>query len=237
MPENKSILIVEDDPDIADLIQLHLKDHYEQVEIARDGIQGHQMATKQLWSLIILDLRLPGKDGLELCRELRANEQYMPILMLTSKSSTLDRVLGLDLGADDYLTKPFSLIELVARIKAIFRRVGHANTQNEPSSSTLESTTHDIHLYTQTHRVTKGEQAIELTTKEFDLLHYFLEHPDRVFSRAHLLDKIWGAGHDGYEHTVNSHINRLRSKIEDRPTDPQIITTVWGVGYKLSEQP
>lgn len=229
--EDKSILIVEDDPDIAGLVQLHLRDIYRNVEIASDGLQGHKLATEKHWDLILLDLRLPGKDGLELCKELRANHQYVPILMVTSKSSELDRVLGLELGADDYVTKPFSTIELIARIKAILRRTSHITSSKQPNK--IESTLHQIVLDTDQHRVTKKGHAIELTSKEFDLLSHFLRNPDKVFSRADLLKEIWGYGHEGYEHTVNSHINRLRAKIEDDPAEPEIICTVWGVGYKM----
>jgi len=151
--------------------------------------------------------------------------------MVTSKSGELDRVQGLELGADDYLTKPFSIMELAARIKAIFRRTSAMRPVS--SEEALESQAHGLSLNTRAHRVQKEGQDIELTAKEFDLLCYFLRSPGTVFSRAHLLNKIWGHGHEGYEHTVNSHINRLRGKIEDDPNNPQIITTVWGVGYKL----
>lgn len=232
--EDKSILIVEDDPDIAGLIQLHLQDTYRHVEVATDGLQGYQLASEKHWDIILLDLRLPGKDGLELCKELRANHQYVPILMLTSKSSELDRVLGLELGADDYVTKPFSTIELMARIKAILRRT--TNLAVSPLPHKIESAYHQITLDTDMHQVTKKGQLLELTSKEFELLKYFLQNPKRVFSRAHLLKEIWGYGHEGYEHTVNSHINRLRAKIEDNPTAPKIICTVWGVGYKMDTE-
>lgn len=234
----KSILIIEDDPDIAKLVQIHLNDIYTDVAIAADGLSGYELAINKDWDLIVLDLRLPGKDGLELCKDLRANGKYVPILMVTSKSSELDRVLGLELGGDDYLTKPFSIMELSARIKAIFRRLDAANqAANAPNKqAVLTSEAHQIQLNTTLHKVSKSGVELDLTSKEFDLLSYFLQHPEQVFSRAHLLNKIWGYGHEGYEHTVNSHINRLRGKIEPIPTKPSIITTVWGVGYKLSEE-
>lgn len=233
--EKRSILVIEDDPDIAELIRMHLSDLYQEVQVARDGITGHRMATSKHWDLIVLDLRLPGKNGLELCKELRAGERYMPILMLTSKSSELDRVLGLEIGADDYLTKPFSIIELAARIKAILRRMSAVDSASQPTEK-LECAAHELILDTRVHQVSKSGETIDLTAKEFDLLCYFLRNPGTVFSRAHLLNKVWGHGHEGYEHTVNSHINRLRSKIENEPTKPQIIATVWGVGYKLNGQ-
>ena len=231
--EDKRILVIEDDPDISGLIHLHLKDQYRCVELASDGSAGYQLAASQPWDLILLDLRLPGKDGLQVCRELRAQQNYVPILILTSKSGELDRVLGLETGADDYVTKPFSLIELSARIRAILRRAAVGQQTTASPVDKLTSPDRSIELDNRRHTVTKQGRALELTAKEFDLLHYFLQNPGSVFSRAHLLSEIWGYGHEGYEHTVNSHINRLRAKIEDDPTHPSLITTVWGVGYKL----
>jgi len=239
LQEDKRILVVEDDPDIAKLISLHLQDSYREVVIAPDGTQGYNLASQQAWDLILLDVRLPGKDGLQVCRELRANHDYVPILMLTSKSSELDRVLGLETGADDYVTKPFSVIELTARIRAIFRRVDAAQKEKPkaelPSNDQIiTSPDQSIRLDMRQYTVFKKEKKLDLTAKEFDLLCYFLQNPGNVFSRAHLLSNIWGYGHEGYEHTVNSHINRLRAKIEDDPTKPTLITTVWGVGYRLA---
>ncbi len=235
--EPRNILVVEDDPDISSLIQMHLKDQYQQVQVAGDGITAYQMISQQHWDLIVLDLRLPGKDGLELCRQLRSEHNYVPVLMLTSKSSELDRVLGLESGADDYVTKPFSVIELLARIRAIFRRmdVSQRPVEQVPPSADeiIYSPDKSIALDNRRHKVLKNGQELELTAKEFTLLSYFLHNPGSVFSRAHLLNSVWGYGHEGYEHTVNSHINRLRAKIEDNPTKPKLITTVWGVGYKL----
>lgn len=233
--ELSRILIVEDDPDIAHLISLHLQDHYDAVVIAKDGVEGLRLAQSERWCLMILDLRLPRKDGLSVCREMRQSGNTLPILMLTSKSSELDRVLGLELGADDYLTKPFSVIELVARVKAILRRVNESATKKPEDNTEFSSTQHGIHINTRMHTASRNDRVLDLTPKEFDLLCYFVQNPDSVFSRAHLLSRIWGHVHEGYEHTVNSHINRLRAKIEDDPTRPSIITTVWGVGYKLNQ--
>lgn len=229
----QKILVVEDDPDISKLIKMQLQDQYKKVEIANDGNTGFKLATDFNWDLIILDLRLPGKDGLQLCRELRAEQNYVPILMLTSKSGELDHVIGLESGADDYVTKPFSMIELSARIRAIFRRMS-ANKSDEPTSNKLASPDQTIAMDLRSHQATKNGEPLDLTAKEFDLLSYFMQNPNSVFSRAHLLNCIWGYGHEGYEHTVNSHINRLRAKIEDDTNDPKLITTVWGVGYKFS---
>jgi DNA-binding response OmpR family regulator len=154
--------------------------------------------------------------------------------MLTSKSTELDRVLGLELGADDYVTKPFSAIELMARVKALLRRTLYAKHAINRSSLEEELDCGSVHINIKNHRVTIDNQIIELTSKEFDLLLYFARHPEQVFRRAELLDHVWGYGHEGYEHTVNSHINRLRAKIEKDPSSPQQIITVWGVGYKFT---
>lgn len=232
---HRRILLVEDERDIADLVTLHLGDLCDALVVANDGYAGMRLATSENWALIILDLRLPGPDGLEICRTVRRDRPYQPVLMLTSKSSELDRVLGLETGADDYLTKPFSVLELVARVRAIFRRI--ENMQQAPSATVAKSAAVSIGALSvdPTRReVTLGSRKVELTAREFDLLDFFARNPGRVFRRADLLDKVWGYGHEGYEHTVNSHINRLRAKIEDNPSKPEMIVTVWGVGYKFA---
>ncbi|WP_299975216.1 response regulator transcription factor [uncultured Pseudoteredinibacter sp.] len=232
--ENKKILIVEDQQDIADLVRLHLGDLGAEVTHAADGHEGMRMACAMEWDLMILDIQLPGPSGLEICRAVRRNEAFVPILLLTSRSSELDRVLGLDIGADDYITKPFSVMELIARIKAVFRRVEalEPKVQQEVESIDLGR----LSINDELHQVRLGDELIELTAREFDLLRHFAVQPGRVFRRSELLDSVWGYGHDGYEHTVNSHINRLRAKIEKDPNNPEIIVTVWGVGYKLDSQ-
>ena len=193
-------------------------------------------AITQDWALIILDLRLPGPDGLEICRAVRRERAYQPVLMLTSKSSELDRVLGLETGADDYLTKPFSVLELAARVRAILRRVENLQQPAEKTASNRDAIqAGPIEIDPSRRHVTLDGTEVDLTAREFDLLEYFARHPGRVFRRAELLDQVWGYGHEGYEHTVNSHINRLRSKIEGDPSQPEVIVTVWGVGYKFSE--
>ena len=231
----RRILVVEDEEDIAELLRLHLGDLCDEVVVASDGHQGMQHATRETWSLVILDLRLPGPDGLEICRAIRRDRPYQPVLMLTSKSSELDRVLGLETGADDYLTKPFSVLELSARVRAIFRRIdslSQATTPAQDDSSALVAG--GIRIDAQTREVSLDGERVDLTAREFDLLNHFVQHPGRVFRRADLLDHVWGYGHEGYEHTVNSHINRLRSKIEHNPSKPEMIVTVWGVGYKFA---
>jgi len=230
---SKQILLIEDEKDIADLICLHLTDLNFVVTIARDGNAGLLQATKHAWNLIILDLRLPGVDGLEICRRIRHRTSSVPILMVTSKSSELDRVVGLEVGADDYVTKPFSVLELMARVKAILRRseVSRFEKQRIPQSIDIGC----IFIDPATRSANVKGQPVELTAKEFDLLLHFARNPGRVFRRTELLDSVWGYGHDGYEHTVNSHINRLRSKVEMDPRNPSLIVTVRGVGYKLNE--
>jgi len=231
----KQILIVEDNQDIANLVSMHLKDNGYAVEIATDGELGLARAQSKSFQLIILDLMLPKLDGLQICKELRGQHIITPILMLTAKSSELDRVLGLELGADDYLTKPFSIQELLARVKAIFRRL-ELYQQKEEVHTSKNITIGEIYLDADTRMVKQKDRIIDLTAKEFDLLWYFASHPGRVYTRSQLLDQVWGYGHDGYEHTVNSHINRLRAKIEDDPANPEFILTVWGVGYKFANE-
>lgn len=193
-----------------------------------------RLATSEHWSLVILDLRLPGPDGLEICRAIRRDRPYQPVLMLTAMTSELDRVLGLETGTDDYLTKPFSVLELVARVRAIFRRIESLQQQTADNGAGTTVSIGKMTIDPSRREVTVDGRAIELTAREFDLLDYFARHPGRVFRRSDLLDKVWGYGHEGYEHTVNSHINRLPAKIEDNPSKPEIIVTVWGVGYKFS---
>ena len=234
---SRRILLVEDEQDIADLVVLHLGDLCDEIVVASDGHEGMRQATSQDWALIILDLRLPGPDGLEICRAARRERAYQPILMLTSKSAELDRVLGLETGADDYLTKPFSVLELAARVRAILRRVDSlrvSNAARDPKREPVQAG--PIRIDPASRQVTRDGKQVELTAREFDLLEFFARRPGRVFRRAELLDRVWGYGHEGYEHTVNSHINRLRSKIECDPSQPEVIVTVWGVGYKFSDK-
>lgn len=227
----RNILVVEDEADIAELIALHLRDHHFDVTIAADGHEGMRQAFARDWDLVILDIKLPGPDGLEICRSLRREKAYMPVLMVTSKSSELDRVLGLELGADDYITKPFSVSELVARVKAVFRRID--SLEKNASGAAEPIRIGDLSIDPACRTVKLNDEPVTLTAREFDLMLHFARHPNHVFSRAQLLDRVWGYGHEGYEHTVNSHINRLRAKIEPDPAHPEYIVTVWGVGYKL----
>lgn len=231
----KTILVIEDNTDIANLIRLNLQSKNMLVDVVEDGVSGLELALSRSYQLIVLDLMLPKMDGMDVCRELRNKNCFTPVLMLTAKNTELDRVLGLEVGADDYLTKPFSVPELVARVSAIIRRSEQYLIAPQPKSAEV-LTFNQLRIEPETHQVFVNECNVDLTAKEFDLLWHFASHPGRVYSRAQLLSSIWGYGHDGYEHTVNSHINRLRSKIEIDPAKPQYIMTVWGVGYKFNNE-
>ncbi|BEN58090.1 MULTISPECIES: response regulator transcription factor [Serratia] len=235
MEKPKRILIVEDDGDIAELLQLHLRDEGYAISHAADGNRGMAMLEQGGWDALILDLMLPGVDGLEICRRARTMTRYTPIIITSARSSEVHRVLGLELGADDYLAKPFSMLELVARVKALFRRQ-EAMSRNLRMDAgvlsfndlTIDPIAREVHLH---------QQPVELTPREFDLLYFFARHPGQVFSRLSLLNQVWGYQHEGYEHTVNTHINRLRIKIERNPAEPERILTVWGMGYKFAATP
>jgi len=231
---SRRILVIEDNKDLAHLLEIHLRDLSYEVDLAFDGDKGIAKAEAENYNLIILDLMLPGLDGLEICRRLRTRPRYTPILMLTSKSSELDRVLGLEMGADDYVTKPFSIRELMARVKAIFRRIERVKSDQEAGDQAIIHAG-DLTIDLEKRKVSLKGEPIDFTAKEFDLLLHLAKHPGRVYTRSQLLDEVWGYGHDGYEHTVNSHINRLRAKIEENPAQPRYILTVWGVGYKFAE--
>lgn len=227
------ILIIEDDPDIAELLNIHLRDLGCDIELAPDGAAGLEKAISGEHDLIILDLNLPGVDGTEICQRVRMSEHYTPILMLTARSSDLDRIVGLEMGADDYLTKPFNVLELLARVRALFRRIEALGSEVKGTPRTIRSV--DLQIDLERRNVSVRGEQVQLTAKEFDLLTQFATNPGRVYTRAQLLDLVWGYSHTGYEHTVNSHINRLRSKIEDDPSAPGYILTVWGVGYKFRD--
>ena len=231
----RKVLIVEDEPDIARLVQTHLSDAGYEVDIAGNGAAAMKLYGAGDYQLVILDLMLPDTDGLSLCRQMRAQPGYVAILMLTAKSTELDRVVGLEVGADDYLTKPFSVPELLARIKALFRRIDAMQSRPEETIEQEVIEREGLHIDVARRTVTIDGESVDLTAREFDLLLFFARHPGRVFSRVQLLDQVWGYNHDGYEHTVNSHINRLRAKIESDPADPRYVLTVWGVGYKFSD--
>jgi DNA-binding response OmpR family regulator len=235
MTATRRVLLVEDDAHIADLLALHLRDEGLEVVHCARGDDGLRELERGTWDALVLDIMLPGVDGLEICRRARAMARYTPIIIISARSSEVHRILGLEIGADDYLAKPFSVLELVARVKALLRRV-EALAQNarlESGSLTIaglamDPVARDARLH---------GARLDLTPREFDLLHFFARHPDKVFSRMDLLNQVWGYQHEGYEHTVNTHINRLRVKIEADPSDPQRILTVWGKGYKFAAGP
>jgi DNA-binding response OmpR family regulator len=227
---DKEILVIEDEPQLARLVEMHLSDAGCRVEVALTGAEGLSQVSKRRFDLMVLDLMLPDMDGLDVCRELRAQRNYTPILILTARSGEVDRVLGLELGADDYLTKPFSVRELVARVKAILRRIDRMAEEKEESEP-LEF--EGLRIDREKRRVLIRGDGVQLTAKEYDLLLQFARNPGRVYTRSQLLDLVWGYGEGTYEHTVNSHINRLRAKIENDPSQPRFIRTVWGVGYRF----
>lgn len=230
---NNKILLVEDDPDIADLVNIHLSDLGFDLDHASNGKTGLELALNHTYTLIILDLMLPGLDGIDICKKIRSQDSQTPIIMLTARSEELDRVLGLELGADDYITKPFGIRELIARIKAVLRRIKVDQNQNEPTEEKL--TYGDLVIDITKRKITIHDKSVDLTAKEFDLLELFARNPGKAFSRQELLDQIWGYQFEGYDHTVNSHINRLRNKIEKDPSNPVYLKTVWGIGYRFIE--
>jgi len=231
-----NILVVEDEQDIADLISVNLEELSLAVDHSLTGEKALELTEDNHYDVILLDVMLPGMSGLDVCRQLRDKKPEQAILMLTSKDSELDRVLGLELGADDYMTKPFSIRELQARVRSLLRRahlLRNAHKEPEPEQCLKVG---DLQIDKLSHRTTLAGKEIELTSTEYDLLLFMASHPEQVFSRAQLLSSVWGYNHSGYEHTVNSHINRLRNKIEKDATNPEIVQTVWGVGYKFCKQ-
>jgi DNA-binding response OmpR family regulator len=237
---HEQLLLVEDDDAIASALRMHLEEAGYRLHREADGKQAMSTIAQQRFDLVLLDVMLPGADGWEVCRHLRAHHADVPVIMLSARSTEAHRVLGLELGADDYLAKPFSMLELVARVRALLRRVCQLRAS---ASVLLAAPEHVVQcgpflLNTARRELTRSSaegapSPVPLTLREFDLLHFLLRHPGRAFGRNELLQRVWGAGFDGYEHTVNSHINRLRTKIEDDPREPRRIVTVWGVGYRF----
>ncbi len=230
-----SLLVVEDDENISTAISEYFSRAGYDVKTVDDGLAGVKMALEDSPDAIVLDLMLPKMDGLAVCKELREKANHLPILMLTAKDDIVDKVLGLEMGADDYITKPFSLRELEARIKAVLRRTKSAA---DPAGAKDETpiVRGRLRIDPARREVTIGDRQMELTPKEFDLLRLFASNPGRVFPRKYLLEKIWDYSYEGYDRTIDSHINRLRAKIEDNPENPQMVLTVWGIGYKFTEE-
>ena len=230
MTAAKQILLVEDDGDIAALLRLNLEDEGYQITHEADGDRALLAVEDTRWDAVILDLMLPGVDGLQICRRIRQMSHYLPVIIISARSSETERILGLETGADDYLAKPFSVQELVARIRALFRR---QQAMGQHPAGRLQA--HGMLIDPLARSVVLHGQTLDLTPREFDLLWFFARHPGEVFSRLDLLEQVWGYQHEGYEHTVNTHINRLRIKIEKDAAEPEVIRTVWGKGYKFME--
>ena len=230
----KKVLVVEDDPNISQLIQIHLKDLDYEINVRNNGREGFEEANSSSYDLIILDIMLPEMDGIAICQRLRALDNFTPILMITAKSEEIDKVIGLESGADDYITKPFKIREFIARVKAIMRRQDQFAllAANEVKLLKFQS----IEIDEKKRKVLCSGKRVDLTPKEFDLLVLMAKNPGRSYSRSELLEFIWGYDFSGYEHTVNAHINRLRAKIEADPTNPIYILTTWGVGYRFNDE-
>lgn len=229
------VLVIEDDPDIVDLLEIHLKDLSCDLIKSYSGEDGLLQVKSNPLDLVILDVMLPGIDGMEVCRRIRSEQINVPVLMLTAKSEEIDKVLGLEIGADDYLTKPFSIREFIARVKAIFRRsqmIQESLSSEHENILEFEGLKIDVEM----RKVLVNGDKVELSPKEFELLVLLASNPGKSYNRSRLLNLVWGYDFEGYEHTVNSHINRLRAKIEPDMADPRYILTTWGVGYKFNEE-
>ncbi len=229
------VLVVEDDPHIVSLLSIHLHDLSLQVDTCLNGTEGLNLAISKPYDLIILDVMLPGMDGVQICQRLRALDFQTPILMLTAKSEEFDKVMGLESGADDYLTKPFGVREFNARVKAILRRsVMREKSMQSDSRDTIQF--NELKIIKSKFKVLIKDEKIQLTPKEFELLKLLAENPGTTFSRDQLLEQVWGYEFSGYEHTVNSHINRLRAKIEPDINNPIYVLTTWGTGYRFTDE-
>jgi DNA-binding response OmpR family regulator len=234
--ENKRVLIIEDDVNIIELLTIHLHDLGCYVIAETHGQKGLALAKEEQFDLIILDIMLPGLNGMEICRKIRQTDRQTPILMLTARSEEIDKVMGLETGADDYLTKPFSIREFIARVKVIFRRKEDSVTQPDTGTSSSVITYDGLEIDLDKRKVTLNNVRIELSPKEFELIALLASNPGKSYSRKRLLNLVWGYDFEGYEHTVNSHINRLRGKVEADVSNPKYILTTWGVGYRFNEE-
>ena len=229
------VLIIEDDPVIVELLAIHLTDLACRITSVHNGSEGLQLALKEEFDLIILDLMLPGVNGMDICRRIRHAGHSTPILILSAKSEEIDKVVGLETGADDYLTKPFGVREFIARVKVIFRRREEGETRGSRTDrSQLKFGALEIDM--DMRKVTLAKARVDLSPKEFELLSLLASSPGKSYNRKQLLNLIWGYDFEGYEHTVNSHINRLRGKIEADIARPRYILTTWGVGYRFNEE-
>jgi DNA-binding response OmpR family regulator len=227
----ETILVVDDEPSIREIVSLYLKRSGFEVNTAADGQAALDALARHAFDLVVLDLMLPKVDGLEITRRLRATSQT-PIIMLTARSEEIDRILGLEMGADDYVTKPFSPQELVSRVRAVLRR-GQRAQPNSLDTGERPLVYDDLRIDPQTRLVATRGREITLTAREFDLLWLLARHPRQVFNRDQLLDLVWGVTEYIDASTITVHVRRLREKIEPDPADPRYIQTVWGVGYKF----
>jgi DNA-binding response OmpR family regulator len=228
MPDR--LLLIENDERVAETLRLHLEESGFYLHREADGQEALACIEREVWDLVLLAVERHGADGWDICRHLHAQHPAIPVIMLSTRASESDRVLGLELGADDFIEKPFSTLELVARVRALIRR-------SKISSKLIKSPTNlyfGAYLIDARRReLQRDSDVVPLTLREFDLLSFLARHHGHTHSRQHLLDKVWGDSFDGYEHTVNSHINRLRVKIEQDPRKPKHIQTVWGIGYRF----
>jgi len=231
----RRILFIEDQPDLVDLVRQHLESERYEVTAAADGAAGLRAFATGPWGLVILDWMLPEISGLDVLRRIREDDSRTPVLMLTARGEEADKVLGLELGCDDYMTKPFSMRELAARINVLRRRVERADEIARGAADERVLVLGPLSIDPAKRKVTVGGRPIQLTLKEYDLLMALASRPGRTFSRQQLLDLVWNLDTDVYEHTVNSHVNRLRGKIEADPGRPELIQTVWGVGYRFTD--
>lgn len=229
----KSVLLVEDDLELTKLLTLHLNTQLYNLTSCASGTDAISELAKNHFDLIILDISLPDINGLELCKKFRENNGHTPIMMLTCRGEESDKVLALELGADDYVTKPFGILELLARTKALLRRSNQVNENKQDQDDLIVFK--DLVIDTNKRKASVRGERMELTNKEFDLLFLLAKNPGKTFSRHDLLEIIWGVAFSGYEHTITSHINRLRIKIESNLQYPEYILTVWGTGYRFSE--
>lgn len=234
------LLLVEDDDDLRALVQGRLSDAGFRVMTAATGLEALEAVAQTTPDLVLLDVMLPGMDGLEVCRRLRAEHPLLYIIMLTARADEIDRVVGLEVGADDYVTKPFSLQELVARVRAAMRRIRrvqeHLESGSSPSGEEGPYLVGDLYIDPIRHEAMLRGEPVHLTVREFDLLAFLAQHPDRPFTRMQLLERIWDIQYEGYDRTIDSHVQRLRAKIEEDPANPRYLRTVWGVGYKLASE-
>ncbi|MGN0333255.1 MAG: response regulator transcription factor [Lachnospiraceae bacterium] len=224
---NKRVLVVDDEKLIVKGIRFSLEQEGMEVDAAYDGEEALKLARENSYDIILLDVMLPKKDGFEVCQHIREFSD-VPIIMLTARGDDMDKILGLEYGADDYITKPFNILEVKARIKAIMRRVGKKNSEQSEENIIKKG---DMEINCESRRVTIGEKEVNLTAKEFDLLELLAMNPNKVYSRENLLNIVWGYEYPGDARTVDVHIRRLREKIEANPSDPKYVYTKWGVGY------